>query len=442
MSQIVSYKSWDGHALNDGTNYKSFKDRPASGGGHTANPVYTARTDNWPLLSATQLQPYKIVVSVQIIKDAQDGLAELASWFSITARSPKKLIGTDDAGVDWYIYARPLAFVPVNAALVQVVLGTTDEAYWQADTQSSLPWNVTASGTPNATVAVGGNQPARPIFEIKPTGARTGGYTYRQYRLLRNPNPRAMMGYPYELTDGGWDAVQSAGHPYNGKMQADGDDIAVQDNGQMIYRWLSGAGTAALKIWANFDFDAEVKMSLGANIAATGAVTEITLRKTSANKTAMQKLPERGTVVIGTEAYAYTGRLFGANYQLTGCTRAMCDTAMAAHTAGDSVYLIQHVACILYGDATAGAPEVDDSYKPMIDLASSTNTSWVYTEFADDASHRTAGWTAAVLENNSDAAKYSSAAESTGIYTGSHGALADPATEMGMVICSWMRDGR
>ena len=82
---------------------------------------------------------------------------------------------------------------------------------------------------------------------------------------------------------------------------------------------------------------------------------------------------------------------------------ALDGTTMEAHTggtSGDLIYDIQHPLLMKYGNATATDPAADDPFydttKPLINLTSSTNTSWVWdatTKFRDPLYiNRTAGW--------------------------------------------------
>lgn len=105
---------------------------------------------------------------------------------------------------------------------------------------------------------------------------------------------------------------------------------------------------------------------------------------------------------------------------------------MAAHAVNDTVRWIEHDVWILYGNISAEAPEVDDTYKPMFDLTS-TNGSWVYTSFTDATNLRPGSWVESVT---------STAGKTSTTYTGSHTADADPATEMGMSILAYLKSGK
>jgi hypothetical protein len=96
---------------------------------------------------------------------------------------------------------------------------------------------------------------------------------------------------------------------------------------------------------------------------------------------------------------------------------------------------VEHDIQLIYGNASAVAPVYAATYKPVYDLTSSTNTSRVYTVFADLANLRVGSWIRQVW--NAGLGKLNR------LYTGSHGAVAevDPATEMGMEFASYESNG-
>lgn len=219
---------------------------------------------------------------------------------------------------------------------------------------------------------------------------------------------------------------------YASKIQANGDDIRVYLDGMETNRWLQDMNTANTKIWISLDLSAGIDMTLGTAIASTGDVDTITLANTKANITAIKKIPASGMVYIESELYSYSG-VNTKSRQLTGCVRAINDTLMAAHTSGTAVYWIEHEIWVYYGNSTVGAPETDDTKKPIIDLTS-TNTSWVYTSFFDEAGVRSGIWKPALVKT----ANSKDPDHKSGYYTGNRLADADPATEMGAAVYAWL----
>jgi phage-related protein len=261
------------------------------------------------------------------------------------------------------------------------------------------------------------------VFTITPTNAKTGGYGYRAWVTTYSAIDLAMPGYFVNLTGAGWD---TAALVTAGKMQADGDDLVVQDNGAFIDRWLVGINTTTTKVFVNLSYQPRIEMTLSGAMAGSGAVSTITLKATSTNKTLLTRLPTPCLVMIDSEKFSVTAKDI-TKYQLTGTTRAQRSTSMAAHSDGATVRWLEHDLVVLYGNSAAEARAVDDTRKPMADLTNTTNTSLVQTEFKDAAGLRPMSWKPVL--------KYSVLKTSgSGYYTGSRGDVADPATEMGMVV--------
>jgi hypothetical protein len=215
------------------------------------------------------------------------------------------------------------------------------------------------------------------------------------------------------------------------RMQADGDDLRVIVDGAERDRWLSGINTSTTKVWANLSLSPRIELSLSGAIAGSGAVTTLAFKKTGGWKSVIKRLPSRGELVIGSEVFSWTSKSEG-DIAVSGVTRAIHGSSMASHADGDVCKWLEHDVWLVYGDPTLGAPVVDDTQKPMVDLTS-TNASHVYTSMADLTGRRSGAWAASVLGRRGS--------EST-TYTGDHEADADPATEMGMSIRSWLSGSR
>jgi hypothetical protein len=147
---------------------------------------------------------------------------------------------------------------------------------------------------------------------------------------------------------------------------------------------------ASTTIWINLTFQANSDMTLGANIAGTGAVTEIEIENTAANLAMLPKLPLSGNVKINSEIFVYTGVNIGTR-KLTGITRAQKQTSAGAHTATDPVLLLPEV-WLYYGNPNIAPYVVDDTRKPIINLTTSTNQIHDYAEFYSADGQRTAVW--------------------------------------------------
>jgi hypothetical protein len=215
------------------------------------------------------------------------------------------------------------------------------------------------------------------------------------------------------------------------KMQADGGDIRVYVDGVEVDHWLAASGSyvingATTQIWTNLNLAPKINLTLGTAIAASGAITTITFADTAANRAALALLPDYKMLIIGDEVFTYTTRNL-EQLKVTGVTRAAKGSAEAAHAAGDSVRFVEHEIWLMFGDIDATARVTDDTRKPILNLVTSTNTSWVYAEFADEARLRSGIWYGtAVVTLNYD----------TRIYGGNQGVDANPFAEMGMRVKS------
>ena len=255
-----------------------------------------------------------------------------------------------------------------------------------------------------------GDDDAYPTFYITPTEPRTDAYLYKVFiPIVWQDGVASFTNYPIDIVNNGFDtdALVTAG-----KMQADGDDLRVWVDGTEVDRWLQDINTVTTQVWVNMNFSEGVAGALSANIGAGDTVTSIS------STTSIEGVSSSGILLINSEVFTYTSINVDEN-QFLGVTRAAKGTSAGAHTAADVIYWIQHDVWILYGNATATAPTVDDDYKPIIELTS-TNTSWVYQEFGADDGLRTGAWT-----------QYSGWANEDW-YTANRGTDADPWEELGV----------
>lgn len=215
------------------------------------------------------------------------------------------------------------------------------------------------------------------------------------------------------------------------KVLANGDDLLVYLDGNEYARWLSGMNTTTTKVWTSITWKAGISATLGAALS-TGALTKITFASTTANTTALQKLPTSGYLRFDDEIIYY-GALDIANKQVTGILRAQMGTSQATHALGTAGRWVEHEILLTYGDKDADSPVyTNNSVKPLIDLANSTNTSWVWADFSSAASTRPFEWQGAVI---------ASTGGKSAVYSGSQGAFDDPATQMGMLAQVWQQAG-
>jgi len=202
------------------------------------------------------------------------------------------------------------------------------------------------------------------------------------------------------------------------KMLANGGDLRVYDSASEIDRWILDPDTATTDVWVVVDYDGaqsttlEGAMLIGDSVSTLDAGTDIS------------DFPYEGILLIDSEAFTYRGKN-DPDQQFLNVTRAVKGTSAAGHADEATIYWIQHDFWIFYGDHTLSAPSPDATVKPIFELDTSNNDSWVYQEFGDSGMNRAGRWVFEVVLG-SDAKVLQ--------YTGNQGANADPWAEPGVNI--------
>lgn len=428
--------TYNAHAINDVTNYTAtfVAGVPVL---PSTDPILIERSENWPVFAGKALPGHEITLKVHINGAASNVAAkreELKAWFATDDQSLRKLIITDsdNANKQWYLMVTPTDFVS-NWRENTITLSVPDP-YWRAETVTTVNWTVTASGQTQAVTPVG-NAASKPTITVTPNNAKTGGYSYKRLVTIFNASDAALVDYPVELT-GGWNTSTEVGA---GRMQADGDDLRVEIDDQEVDRWITGINTASSKVWVNISLAKPQTLTLGA-ATGTGAITTLSFRRTNANRNALKALPKNFILLIESE-YFLCSTPVANKYQCTVDGRAALGSSAANHADGTSCTWMQRKIWIFYGNSSATAPVVDDAKKPILDLTNSTNTSWVYTDFADEAGLRTAAWKPAVTTLASDVSSSVSNRATSDVYTATQIAEADPASVAGTVVAAFEKAG-
>lgn len=235
----------------------------------------------------------------------------------------------------------------------------------------------------------------------------------------------------------------AATHPDNAVIArsdvlANGDDFRVFVDGREVDRWLDGFNTTTTKVWINLPaYDARAFMNLSGSLAA-GGTTSVTILNTPSGVAAFDKMPVPGEFVIGNDRFSYTGKN-RATLTFTGVKQGIKDTTAAVHNPNDIVRLLQHDIMFAFGNMSLSAPSTDDTKKPAIDLATSTNLSHVYTSVYNGSGlQRGLGWTPALVQNVAgfSGEYYTAARESD------PEAEADPFSVMGSQIMAYESAGK
>lgn len=496
--------TYDGHAINDTTNYLAWFDRNANSFFKQADGPSNElkRANNTPVIGNIDPQSklMRIVISPRGTFTSQ--IDTLNQWFDTHDRTLKQLIikDKDDSDRQWYVMARPEGQPAAYFDTDVVYTLRVPDPIWRTVTLNTSTWTIT--GTPSTKdVTILGNRPSFPIFKVKPTAAKSGGFAEVIFRGWYNPvTDKFYSNVPFDITNDAWDTaalvsdtsvsnqinqgggisavatsipidtsvggglpttggmcyvdteqikytsiaagtmtVATGGRGWGGTtaathadnavmrkshMLANGNDIAVYDmNGVKIPRWLGGMNTSTTQVWIAANCGKGISLTLDGAIASSGAVSSVPVKMTNANKLALQELTTKGATflfAIGTEVFSGTGEDL-SELTMTGTTRAVCGSSMAAHADGDTIRVLDLAHYIAYGDVNAGAVVQDETNKPIIEL-DSTNINWKFNYFFDAANLRAGSFQREVRLG-----------KASQIVGGSHGASADPATEIGLV---------
>ena len=385
-----------------------------------------ARSQNFPLFTSKNYAGAVKVVNVNL-NDVDLTRDDLVIAMDTLGDGQHSLIATDEFGRAWYVDAVFIGLAEdsnsANTASFGAVFAV-DDPLWKKLVPSTQ--RITVSGTGTGTIIPLGNQPALPIITVTPFSSGGFGFSHKRFITIINNSVNAFIDSPLDITDGGLDTATLVGA---GKMLANGDDLRVYIDGIEVKRWFGGGGidSASTTIWINWTQPANSDMTLGVGIAGAGDISTITIENTAANVANMALIPDAGNVLIDSEIFVYTG-VDRLNLQLTGVTRSERQTSPGAHSASAAVKFVTHDVWIYYGFSTIAPYVVDDTRKPIIDLATSTNTSHVYNGvFKDAAGNRTGAWQESIVLLTSNFPNSHN-------YTGTQDTYADPASVIGTYL--------
>jgi hypothetical protein len=375
----MTIQSFGGNSINDGVTFGALwmNGRPR------LPPVganLLGRVGAWPLIGGITRPGVRFSVLIYLVSshNVSADLATLAGYLSPEDETPKAFV------VDGrYVMAVCESLQPYKDKWHQQVatFRIDGDVRWRDQAEDSESWAVTASGQTNDFDNTGEDD-AYPRITITPTGVKASSYAYKVFVPIRWRISAAYSNYPTDIADNAFDtdALVTAA-----KMQADGDDLRVWNNGVEIDRWLQDIDTVTTQVWCNLTFQAKWDGTLSDAMLIGDTVTTLDVEED------ISGAPSTGILICESEAFTYTSKNNGLK-RFLGVTRAAKGTSAAGHAASTAIWWCQHDLWILYGNAAATAPVVDSAYKPIIEL-DSTNTSWVYEEFgADVESTRTGQW--------------------------------------------------
>lgn len=170
------------------------------------------------------------------------------------------------------------------------------------------------------------------------------------------------------------------------KALANGADVLIEVNGVDVDYWLDSWDSASTKIWVtDLNWAKQWNSTIAAAIGIGDTVTSIVVDDSVVDS------PDSGLLFINNEAFSYSSR-DKKTKTFTISDRAAVGTSAANHSLGDTIWWCQNLIYLKYGDETATAPSTDDDYKPIFNLNTSTNGSWVYADFGDDNLKRGGQW--------------------------------------------------
>ena len=439
--------SFDGHNINDTTNFVARIPYGTPLQATQASVNFIDRAGATPVYAGKELKESYLTISITCMGTVGEQLETINQWFNIYDEEPKQLIikDTDDGDKQYSIYCTPRNISALiggpTAKYNEVKISLArKEPVWKSVTQTAGTWSITASGG-TQNVVNNGNIETYPVFEFTPTSYPGGGYGYNRKVLFYQTSNYAFPNRPVEIF-GGLNTSTLVGA---GKMLANGDDCRVLVDGIEVNRWFGDSSTAvinstATKCWIVLDVPPNRNTTLKTGIANTGTPTYIELDYTTANKNNLLRMPNTGRVLINSEEFTYSARVITTtDLKLTVSARSDRGTTAGTHAIGATVRWVPVDIQIVYGNASATAPEIDDTKKPIINLATSTNSSFVYANFYDTTEpggQRAGAWKPSVL-----AVSNALLSESKTYYGTNAGADTDPAEVMGMYASSYPANG-
>lgn len=360
-----------------------------------------ARSSNFPLRGTKNYSGVLKVLDVNLL-DVSATRDDFVMAMDVFGDEQGILEALDEFGRTWYVEADFIGQTEdsvdpqADKATFGAIFAVSDPV-WKLLTPSSASLSTDGSGgSQSLFITPIGNEPALPIIKITPisAGSNDFGFTHQRFVTIINNSPNAFVNYPVDITGGG---LNTADLISDGKMLSNGDDCRIYINGVDVKRWFGGGGinNASTTIFVNLSIPGNTNMTLGDGIAGTGDIAIITMENTAANQAMFANLPLSGNVKIGNEIFVYTAKSLTYNsvngLYLTGVTRAQKQTAEEAHSSTDVMYFIPEV-WLYYGNPNIAPYVVDDTTKPIIDLATSTNSQHDYEEFYSLDGKRTAIW--------------------------------------------------
>lgn len=445
---IIQPVSFAGTSILTGTstNYDTHIPRSSALLQSQTNALYVNRAGATPVYSGKDFMPYSMVLSIEAIHDFMTVFESLNQLFDTQDETPRQLIiqDTEDSNKQYYVYATPTSVQGGHDGAMATVTLAVDDPIWQSVTLNSQTFSTTTT-TGTTDVIVNGNAESYPIFEITPATQPSTDYLYSMpVQIIPTSNNYSGASRFLDITGSTDTTFDTAALVAAGKMQADGDDLRVYRDGVEIDRWLDGINTTDTHVIVATDLRNAVTMTLKTAFVSTDTVTEIEIDNTTGNRNLIIQLPNSGRLIVDaslgstdTEEFAYTARtVTPTKLAFTIHSRSVRSTSPFDHAAGANVRYLEYDFTIVYGSATATAPTVDNTRKP-IQALTSRNNSYTFTNFMDSARNRPNIWTPGATRTSAP-----TLAPRSHYYASTNDAGdTDPATAMGLAAQTFESGG-
>ncbi len=422
--------SFDGVAVNDGTNYKGyfpFENSLSVMAGSEVVEVQRAFLP--PDYAVKNLKSKTVPLAVVMLGAAATQIDALKKLFNTRDQTPRNLIVGDMNDLvgglprQWQLSATCVSHTMIDGAEVVFGLYIEDDCLYSVTAQTDT-WTISSAATAtHALPATLGNANAQPVITITPT-AGTNGWLYKKFLTVLNNSDTPVTNYPFNVMGTLFDTASLV---TAGKMRSDGNDVRVMVDGNQAPIWLGTMNTTATKAWVNLNLSKRNELVLSANVAGSGlgnlyfdANNYANITKLGLIRSGMMFLVDSEIIEVGTP-------------NLTTCTlpmktRGLKGTTAASHIATTTIKWIEHDIWLTYGNSAAAAQVVDDAYKPMFNVTS-TNSQWTYTNFLSASQPNRPGSFVKMTQTTNTGM--------SGLYTAPAGTSAvkvnaDPATALGM----------
>lgn len=362
---------------------------------------YVKRAGAVPVFAGKDFQPHTLNLEMNMLHDTWTLFESVNQLFDVQDETPRQFICTDTEDTDkqYYVYATPKQVLGGHDGTMALVTLALDDPIWQSVTQNSQTFSTTAASDSTSVIAAG-NADSYPIFEVTPTSAPSTDFIYSVYLQVLPQSTRPWNNRPVCITSSSDGTFDTAALVAAGKMQADGDDLRVFKNGVATDFWVSGINTTDTKVWVVANMPEARNAVLKTAIGATDTVTEIEINYTAAGFTAITAMPNTGLLILDTtigstdtEEFVYSNRtVTDTKLSFTIVARNYRNTTAVDHAAGSNVRYLPYGFRIDYGSDTATAPTIDDTTKPIINLSTSSNASFVYANFYETTAQRAGIW--------------------------------------------------